>query len=200
MENQKKVCRVCKKLKTIDEFYRNRSRYDGRQSECKKCDEKRKSGYYRTKNGLITRIYNSQCLSSIRRGHILPSYSKQELKEWTLNQLIFHILYDNWENSGYEKMLIPSFDRINDYLGYSLDNIQITTWKENFDKGHLDKKNGINNKNSKAVISTHKITGEQTEYYSAMQASRETNIAQASISRCCLDKVKTAGGFYWRFN
>ena len=37
-------------------------------------------------------------------------------------------------------------DRLNDYKGYSFDNIQLMTWQENKDKGHRDCLNGINNK------------------------------------------------------
>ncbi len=37
------------------------------------------------------------------------------------------------------------------------------------------------------------------EYISQSQASRETNIHQSCIGACCNGKIKTSGGFIWKF-
>ena len=37
------------------------------------------------------------------------------------------------------------------------------------------------------------------EFYSQKKASTELNICHTSISKCCLNKQKTAGGFIFRF-
>ena len=39
--------------------------------------------------------------------------------------------YDKWVASGYKKNLKPSVDRLDDFKGYSLDNIKLGTWKDN---------------------------------------------------------------------
>lgn len=36
-------------------------------------------------------------------------------------------------------------------------------------------------------------------YPSAREAYRQTDVANPSISNCCKNKLKTAGGFIWRF-
>ena len=37
------------------------------------------------------------------------------------------------------------------------------------------------------------------EFNSQKEASRELNINNTSISKCCLNKLKTAGGFIFKF-
>lgn len=50
----------------------------------------------------------------------------------------------------------------------------------------------------KVVVSINK-EGNRQEYPSTMEASRKTGVVQSCISRCCLGKRKTAGGYYWKF-
>jgi len=193
-----KECTKCNEVKEISEFYKRNASYDGVAHLCKRCSQKKHIKYIRTKKGLISKIYGQQRKSSRERGHNYPSYSNNELKEWMLSQKLFHELYDEWKISGYDKMLIPSCDRIDDYRGYSLSNIQITTWQDNFDKGHYNIKNGINNKQNKAVISINPITGEKIKYHSAREAARIIDIFRENISACCNGRAKSAGGLYWR--
>ena len=109
------------------------------------------------------------------------------------------MLWNNWIESNYDKMTKPSVDRLDDYKGYSLDNIQLMTWEENKAKGSRDRKNGVNNKKSKAVLQYDLQGNLIKEYYSIMQAERETKISNVSISRVCNGKRKTAGGFKWKY-
>jgi len=194
-----KKCGKCGKSKDYDDFYKNKYSIDKLQYECKSCFNKRVKNIRRTKDGLISRIYSHQKGNSKRRGHNPPTYTKGELKDWLFNKQEFHELFYIWAESGYDKLSLPSCDRIDDYLSYSIDNIQLITWGENNIKGHNDRKNGINNKLSKAVLSINKITREEKEYYSISQASRETNIARYSIWNSCNDTSKLAGGCYWKF-
>jgi len=198
----KKVCSKCGELKSLDDFYKRKDRKVGVISECIICSKERCKKYHRTKDGLVTKIYYSQICNSKQKGNRSPTYSKQELKEWLFSQKIFHELYDKWKDSGYDKMLVPSCDRTDDYQGYSLDRLQLMTWGNNINKSYEDKKNGVNNKNSIAVISIHKITNKETEYYSMHQAERQTGIFQSNISKCCANKKKhnSAGGYYWKYS
>jgi hypothetical protein len=93
----------------------------------------------------------------------------------------------------------PSIDRIDDYKGYTEENIQLMSWAENNAKGHADQKSGKNNKQSKAVLQFSldgKLVG---EYYSASQAYRDTAVSQGNISNCCRGKYKSAGGYIWAY-
>jgi len=154
--------------------------------------------YFRTKRGLITKIYNQQRSSSRIRNQIPPEYTLDELREWMLSNSKYHILFDIWVKSDYQKMLIPSCDRKDDYKHYTLDNLRIVTWRENEQSGYDDRRNGINTKSATPVVQMT-INGEfVAEYYSIKQAGRETGIHYCNISSVCTGKLKTAGGFLWK--
>lgn len=52
----------------------------------------------------------------------------------------FNLVYQNWVESGYNKILTPVTDRINNNGNYSLDNIQFLTSYENLIKGNKTRK------------------------------------------------------------
>ena len=155
--------------------------------------------YRKTKIGLITQIYNHQKQKSVLRNHEQPKYTRLELIEWCTSQDIFDKLYKEWENSNYNKKLIPSIDRLDDYKGYSFNNIQIITWEENDKKAHIDTINGKNNKMSKAVLQYDLDGNFIKEYYSTMNAERETGIYHSKISACCKNKIKYYKGYIWKY-
>jgi len=153
--------------------------------------------HYRTKKGILTRIYFRQKSSSVQRKHSPPDYTLSELREYAYSLPLFHSIYDSWVKSGYAKYSTPSFDRIDDYKGYALDNIQIMTWKDNLLKSFSDRKNGINNKLSKAVNQIDMHGTVVNTYYSLSQAYRETGIGNINV--CCKDENRTSGGYMWRY-
>ena len=168
--------------------------------ECNECCDIRRRNHGRTKNGLITQIYSNQKRRSKIRNHPAPpSYTKEELKEWLYSQKRFHELFDQWKASGFKKDLFPSCDRLDDYKSYSLDNLRLVTWEENNRKGHEDRKAGLNNKGSKAVVGVHMETGERFQFYSISEASRKTSTNIGNISSSIEGKRKTAGGYVWEF-
>ena len=71
-------------------------------------------------------------------------------------------------------------------------------WFENRAKGHLDRKNGINNKHSKRVIGTNIKTGEEIEFYSGMEAKRN-GFSCGNVLSCCNGNRKTHKGHTWKF-
>jgi len=142
-----------------------------------------KIGYYKTKHGLITRIYNNQVRSSKARCHPLPTYTRQELEDWMYSKSIFHELYDNWKSSDFNPRLVPSCDRLDDYKSYTLDNLRIVTWDENNRRSHEDIKNGINTKPCKTVLQ-FTLDGELIkEHYSITSASRKLGIERRNIAK-----------------
>ena len=194
-----KICSSCKTDKPLSGFNKKNSNKDGLRHSCKSCDKEYAIAYKMTKKGLITKIYSTQRNKSRKRQHTLPDYSLIELREWAFSQSIFHELYDKWVASGYLKKEILSFDRLDDYKPYTFDNLQIITWQDNNEKGHTDRKNGINNKHSKVVIQMD-LNGEFIKkYYSLRHAGRVLGIAQANITKCCKGRIKTCGGFKWQY-
>jgi len=194
-----KKCGICKETKSNSLFYKNKRSYDGLQYVCVTCSVISRFKYDHSKKGLITKIYADQKYRSKLRSHDLPTYTKEELKEWLLGQKLFHELYDNWVLSDYDKCIKPSVDRPDDYKGYSLDNIKLMTWGENDTKGNNDMINGINNKKSRAVVQYNLDGSFKKEYYSMSQAERETEISQGDICSVCNKKRKTAGKFIWEY-
>jgi hypothetical protein len=84
-----------------------------------------------TRQHLSSKIYGAQRNRSKKRGHALPEYNLEQLREWLYDQPNFEQLFLEWTNSGHDTMLIPSIDRINDDIGYTFSNIQLMTWGEN---------------------------------------------------------------------
>ena len=194
-----KKCNGCKNVKSISEFGNHKRMPDGLRSSCKQCESELKKAYKKTKKGFICTVYDNQKSHSLKRGHIVPEYTKEELYLWAIKQPIFHELFEAWIASGYEKMLTPSFDRTNDYQGYCLDRLQIITWEENASKGNADRVNGINNKMNKTVNQLS-LEGELiNKHHSVNHAGRITNISFSNIAACCRGERDTAGGFKWKY-
>ena len=196
-----KECSKCNETKTLEEFHKKESGKYGRSKICKTCNCIIGMDYRRTTEGLVSEIYKGQVSSSKRRGHSPPTYIKEDLKTWLLSQPNFKALFNNWVDSDYLTDLRPSIDRLDDYKGYDLNNIQLMTWKENYTKGSYDRRNGINNKVSKVVIQMDLEGKFIKEFHSSKQACRDTGIDSSSISKVCrkVKKHNTSGGFKWKY-
>jgi len=195
-----KKCTKCKITKNKNEFSKNRSQKDGLRYECRTCDKKRMNAYRKTKLGVVSQIYNSQKLHSKRRNDPQPNYTLEIFTEKLFGDLLFHKHYAIWEADGFNNWLLkPSCDRTDPNGFYTFDNITVMTNGENREKNYKDRKNGIDNKASKAVIQMNLEGNKIREFYSQCQASRETGVAQGSIGMCCLGKRYTAGKYKWKF-
>ncbi len=196
-----KICSLCKVEKNIDFFPKDKKHSDGLNSWCHECYKKKASSYSKTKSGVISKIYNHQKDSSVKRNHTPPSYSFNELRDWCYSQEIFHKLYDDWVLNQFDTNLKPSIDRLNDYLPYTFDNIRIITWNDNNKKGNRDRVNGINNKDSLAILQFSLDDIFIAEYHSSKDAERKTGINHRHILNVCKNKPKyiTAGGYKWKY-
>jgi hypothetical protein len=194
-----KKCSKCQDIKTSSEFSKHPYALDGLASRCKTCVIDQVKTYQRTAHGLIYKIYANQKSSSVIRNHTAPSYTVEEFEIWVLNQPNFKGLYSDWVSSGYDTDLCPSTDRLDDYKPYTFDNIRLTTWAVNRLKGHDDRRNGINNKVSKAVIQYSFDNYFIKEYNSISEASRATGANVGNIYRVCIGRFKTVSGYRWEF-
>lgn len=196
----RKTCRRCSERKLFSCFTKRKVSKDGINSLCKACGAIEKNSYRCTRAGVIEVIYGSHWSSSKKRGHAAPAYTLQEFREWCYANVDFDRLYLNWINSGCNKMKKPSVDRKDDYNGYFFDNLlRVCTWQENFDRGHKDRKNGTNNKQSKAVIQMAKNGDIIKNHHSIHSAGRLTGVDFKNISSCCRGKLKSAGGYRWSY-
>jgi len=194
-----KRCSSCGLEKELDYFYKHKGNYDGHSYACKKCSLGKAKEYQKTKEGLVSGIYNHQKQYSKTKPYKTPSYNNKELREWLFSQKKFHEMYDLWVYNDYDETLTPSCDRIENHIGYMLCNIQLTTWGEHLIKSGEDVRNGIDNKRSRAVISIDMYSGEEVEYYSMSQASRETGTFVSNIFKACNGQYIHTGNYYWKY-
>ena len=78
----------------------------------------------------VSKMYRRQVKSSIKRGHQPPQYTLEELKEWARSQDNCDEVFNTWRETERSDDA-PSFDRIDNSKGYTLDNIVLTTWGVN---------------------------------------------------------------------
>jgi len=195
-----KKCTKCGKL--TDNFGPDKKTKDSLSSWCRDCYNKAMKARVRTREGLVTKIWGSQRRHSKKRGHVMPDYTLKELQEWVFSQNNFEELYKNWEVSDYNRMLVPSCDRLDDSKHYTLDNLQLITWKENDDKRAKDMRacKLKTAKPHKPVIQMDLVGNVIAEFVSTAQASRRTRVAQQNISSvACNGRRKTAGGYLWKY-
>ena len=201
---QSKKCTCCRHFKAFSNYRKRTRGLFGLNSECKECEIIKNALYKRTKNGVVTKLYSHQKGSSKSRCLPLPSYSKEEFKDWIFSQPLFHILYDSWSSSGYLKNLKPSIDRKDDSLTYSFSNIQLMSWEDNNNKNHIARKQGFPNHGG----SKHTPVSQFTKYgvfiadfISIHEAGRKLSISHTGILGCCQHKYgyKTSGGFCWEY-
>lgn len=69
--------------------------------------------------------------NSVKRGHKAPDFNEQELLEWVTSQPHFNKLWDDYVASGYNRMKVPSLDRLDESIGYKFSNIELVTWEVN---------------------------------------------------------------------
>lgn len=191
------TCRKCKETKEEKEFSKYSGSSTGYQVTCKDCVK----AYYRSKRGLALQMHTHQRQSSVKRGHPEPSYTKEKLYDWLMSQPKFHELYDNWVKSGFNSKLRPSIDRLDDYKGYSFDNIQLMTFKENNQKSHADRINGNNRKQSRAVNKLDLNGKFISHHHSINDAARSIGkpTGASNIKLVCDGKCNSRYGFKWEW-
>ena len=193
------TCNTCNKWKPKEEYHKSAKTTLGIKSKCKDCCNKEKKDWYRSLKGVIYTIYSSQKSSCIARGMEQPKYTREWFYEWCISQELFLTLYNEWIQSGYDKHLKPSIDRINNFKTYSEDNIRIMTWGENLELAHKSLRGGDTIYNHTAVYQQDLEGNILNEYFGITEAQRQTNICYENIQKVCKRERFTAGGFFWSF-
>lgn len=194
-----KKCKDCKIEKCESMFY-------GVQNECKECTKARVArnakivgdAYDSTEKGVVRVIYKTQKRHNKLRGHGEMPYSKQDLSSWLYDNG-FKEIYDKWIDSGKRKELKPSVDRIDDFKGYSLENIKLGTWLENRKHQYDDILNGkgTSGKRCKRLYkfdSNFNLLKEYVSYNSAVRCMGY------SLEYQIKKKTKCRNGFYWSYS
>lgn len=193
-------CVKCGELKPKSKFGKDKRYKNGFNSYCYRCVYEVNIKLNRTKNGLINVIYNTQKGSSKTRKMKLPTYTLEEFKKWVLSQPKFDFLFDNWVMSDFEKDSRPSVDRIDDYKGYTMANIQLMTWKENNEKYKRDVKNKINTKTFRKVIQLDIKTGKTIKEFCSITEATKFGFDLGNIIKCCRGERKIHKGYAWAYS
>lgn len=194
-----KVCKKCKVEKPLTLYSKCKPNKDGLQHKCKVCAAEESMAYSRTIKGFSAKLYQNQVNRSKIRGHKPPTYSRKELTEYISTDEKFQKLYKEWVDSGYEKDLSPSFDRLDETKGYSFDNIQVVTWEFNNQKQHFAryshkvKTNLVHKRVTQLTLDGEYVN----QFNSCAEAGRITGLSYKNISACTLGKQKSTGGFLW---
>ena len=168
---------------------------------CTKCDSETALKRNRTLNGLTKRIYADQIGTAKRQPHKKLGYTLQEFKIWIKanHKQEFIALWRKWRDSNWDKWLRPSFDRLDNSLGYSLDNIRLVTWEDNYRKDVHRNCDIAAKAQSKEVIQMDMEGNEINRYRSAREAGRQIGVYGTAITSCCRGMAITAKGFRWRY-
>ena len=195
------LCKNCEELQDDSNYYvfKKSGRY---RQPCKECYKKEITDYHRSWEGLATKIYSTQRGNSRKRKHEAPNYTLKELRLWLKGNKELKKMHNDWIKSGFDRWLTPSLDRKDDYKPYTLDNIQLMTWKENSDKGLRERIQLINTKHLVGV-SQYNLSGELiNNFISRTEAAEKTGVCVTSITNSCLNKYgflkNFAGGFIWK--
>lgn len=131
-------CSKCKVFKKWEEYSIDKTKTTGRRPSCRKCGAKLWKNRKVTPYAVISHIYSNQVWRSKNRKNFPPpNYSREDFYNWYMANG-FMKLYNNWINKGMDKDYTPSGDRINSKKPYTLNNLQLLTWKENDLKGHKE--------------------------------------------------------------
>jgi hypothetical protein len=178
-----KVCSKCKKDKSFSEFHKDKNRKDGHYCICKQCilDYKKKYPWKTVFRSIKTRCNSPKYINYKDYGGrgIECRITENELKElwfrdkaWLLNR--------------------PSIDRKNDDGDYEFSNCQFIELKDNVSKR--------NTKFLSLQILQYSKTKELIKKWNSIrEASRTLNVDNADITKCAKGRVKSAGGYIWRY-
>lgn len=204
-----KKCTQCGSIKELTQYQKSKSSKDGYRSNCRPCAYSKTIDWNRSKRGVACRLWHKHNARSATRGHAKPEYSREWLFDFVLNNKDFDRIYSKWVASGYDKMLAPSIDRINDRIGYTKDNIRLVTFAENMQHAWDAAKNkeydnagwGAGALGEHRAVKQFSISGEFiSEYKSVSEACRVTGASDSKICAVCKGDRLSHKGFQWRYS
>ena len=196
-----KKCFKCYEEKPLDDFYKHPQMADGHLNKCRPCTRadvaSNEEKYDQTEKGVVRVIYKTQKRHNLLRGHGAMKYTKEEFRDWLYSNG-FEVIYRAWRKGGFKKDEKPSVDRIDDFAGYSFDNIKLVTWKCNREHQAQDIINGIGTggKRCKPVMKSDIDGNCIAVYVSRSAAIRDTGYC---IDRNIRIGAKCRNGFFWSY-
>ena len=158
--------------------------------------------YLGTSTGFLKKQYNRF------KQRKMCEVSQDEFIAWSLSDKNFVALFETWKTSGRQTPLRPSVDRIDEYKGYSLSNMQWVTWEQNHIKMRTEKKNVLSY--TKTFSDRHKqqqymviVENDTKKFFMIFKNMNEIIscfpfMSKKHISSCVNAKRKTHWGFSFR--
>lgn len=191
-----KTCTHCNLTKDVSSFSRGKG-------TCKPCSSLIVQERNKTPEGVVTMMYSNQRMTSRNMGRPMPDYSQHELRKWVHSHPNWQTLYDNWVASAYLKELKPSCDRIDSSKPYTLDNLQLVTFKENLSNQKRDQLKGLhlgaNGTPVRQLTMGGEIVAEHASVLIAMRSLGKDPQSSSNIHLVCKGKNKSAYGFKWEY-
>ena len=203
-----KNCPKCGEDKSENEFPVDRRNDDRLRRYCKACAYEMTINWNRSKSGVITRLWHKHNHRSKQRKMPPPDYDRNWLESFIMNHPDFERIYSGYVESGYDVMMSPSIDRINDDGGYTKENIRLVTFKENMEHAWQAGRNKEHENSgwSKGACGDHRPVIQFTmsgaylrEFISVSEACRETKSHDSKVSHACSGKRKSHNGFQWMY-
>lgn len=203
-----KLCPKCGNEKSKSDFPRDARNEDGLRRYCKSCAYEMTIKWNRSKEGVITRLWHKHNQRSKQRGMPPPDYDREWLRDYIMNHPDFDDIYNGYVASGYDVMMSPSIDRLNDYIGYTKDNIRLVTFAENMDHAWEAGRNREHENTgwAKGACGDHRPVVQFTmsgvylnEFISVSEACRQTGSKDSKVSHACSGKRKSHNGFQWMY-
>lgn len=151
--------------------------------------------YRRTPKGVLTNIYAAQKRNSPSRGLGPVEYTLKQLHERFLEDSVFLSLYKVWVDARYNHQLKPSIDRKNPLKPYTLDNVQMLTWKQNHTKAMEE----ATLTHGKPVMQMDMKGNEIMIFGSIKEAGQKTGICRGNITKACQGHYSQSGGYRWKY-
>ncbi|GAG14807.1 unnamed protein product [marine sediment metagenome] len=127
----------------------------------------------------------------------MPNFTKNEFVLWMHQNNVYPKWLDYIE-SDYDINKKPSVDRIDDYKGYSFDNMQLITWKENRLKGVNSEKHhkACHNRQNRKSVKVINWQGEIVKVLDSLTDCAEyLGVHLVSVSRVLNGSRKTIKGY-----
>lgn len=172
-------------------------------------------GYYQVSNLGRVKSLNRTLSNGIRKKGIILKQHKRglgylfvvlskggEVKNRYAHRLVAEAFVPN--SNKHEEVDHKDANKTNN----AVSNLEWVSRKENvkrsWEKGLMENQRRaaikVGRSRSKKVIKMNELGEPLEEYESQTEAARNVGIAQSSISMCCAGKVKSAGGFLWKFS
>lgn len=171
-------CTRCKNEKLPEDFYSNSYSLKCKQCirECVKLNSELVGNKYDfSEKGVIRVLYKTMKRHQKIRGFSDIPFTKDEFKYWLYNNTSYKDLWDTWKDNGNPTQLKPSVDRLNDYKGYSFDNMRMVVYKENREHQVNDRLKGMSKSGEVChrIIKLTKGGVEVKRYVSYQEVRRE---------------------------